>query len=109
VDIRKGDSVEIITGPDRGKRGQVLRAMPKERKVVVEGLNLRKKHSRQQTNTGGGRSLKGGTVEFPAPIHISNVMVICPKCNQPTRVKHLADEGRSVRTCKSCDASLDAK
>jgi large subunit ribosomal protein L24 len=109
VDIKKSDTVEIISGPDRGKRGQVLRAMPKADTVVVEGLNLRKKHSRQQKNTGAGRAIKGGTVEFPAPIHISNVMVICPKCSKPTRVKHLAGGGRSVRTCKSCDASLDAK
>jgi large subunit ribosomal protein L24 len=109
VDIKKGDTVEILAGPDHGKRGVILRAMPSEEKVVIEGLNLRKKHSRQQKNTGSGRSIKGGTVEFPAPIHISNVMLVCPKCGQATRVKHLANEGRSGRICKACDSSLDAK
>lgn len=109
MDIKKGDTVEIISGPDRGKRGLILRAMPKEDTVVVEGLNLRKKHSRQQKSTGAGRSIKGGTLEFPAPVHISNVMLVCPKCSQATRVKRLASEGRSSRMCKSCDSSLDAK
>ncbi len=109
MDIKKGDTVEILAGPDRGKRGQILRAIPADEKVVVEGLNLRKKHSRQQKSTGSGRSIKGGTVEFPAPIHISNVMLVCPKCGKPTRVKHLVSEGRSGRICKSCDSSLDAK
>jgi large subunit ribosomal protein L24 len=107
VDIKKGDTVEILTGSDRGKRGIVLRALPKEDRVVVEGVNLHKKHTRQTTQTGSGSSIKGGLVEFPAPIHISNVMLVCPKCDQATRVTRRAGEERRGRFCKSCDNPLD--
>jgi large subunit ribosomal protein L24 len=107
VDIKKGDTVEILTGSDRGKRGVVLRALPKDSRVVVEGINLRKKHTRQTTQTGSGSSIKGGTVEFPAPIHVSNVMLVCPKCDQATRVTRRAGEERAGRFCKSCDNPLD--
>jgi large subunit ribosomal protein L24 len=108
VDIKKGDTVEIISGPDRGRRGLVLRVVPKEDRVVVEGVNLAKKHTRQNTQTGSGSSIKGGTVEFPAPIHISNVMVVCPKCDQATRVGRRVEDDRRRRYCKSCDSPLDA-
>jgi len=108
VDIKKGDTVEILTGADRGTRGVVLRAMPKEDRLVVEGVNLQKKHSRQTKQTGSGRAIKGGTVEFPAPIHISNVMLVCPKCEKLTRVvRRSGEEGRG-RFCKSCENPLDA-
>jgi large subunit ribosomal protein L24 len=107
VDIKKGDTVEILTGSDRGKRGIVLRALPKEDRVVVEGVNLHKKHTRQTTQTGSGSSIKGGLVEFPAPIHISNIMLVCPKCDQATRVTRRAGEERRGRFCKSCDNPLD--
>jgi large subunit ribosomal protein L24 len=109
VDIKKGDTVEILIGPDRGKRGLVLRTQPKADKLVVEGMNLQKKHSRQQTTTGSGRTMKGGTVEFPAAMHISNVMLVCPKCGKATRITRRAGEERRGRYCKSCDSSLDAK
>jgi len=107
VDIKKGDTVEILSGFDRGKRGIVLRAVPKAERVVVEGINLQKKHTRQTTKTGSGSSIKGGAVEFPAPIHISNVMLVCPKCDQATRVTRRAGEERQGRFCKSCDNPLD--
>jgi large subunit ribosomal protein L24 len=109
VDIKKGDTVEIISGKDKGKRGQILRSLPKEDRVVVEGINLHKKHTRQNKQTGSGRSIKGGTVEFPAPMHISNVMLVCPKCSEATRVSHTQGGAGARRVCKSCGASLDAK
>ncbi len=108
MDIKKGDTVEIISGGDRGKRGIVLRALPKADRVVVEGMNLRKKHTRQTTQTGSGSALKGGTVEFPAPLHVSNVMLVCPKCDKATGVTRRRDDASHRRYCKSCDNPLDA-
>jgi len=108
VDIKKGDTVEILSGSDRGKRGIVLRTLPKEDRVVVEGINLQKKHTRQTAQTGSGGSIKGGSVEFPAPLHVSNVMLVCPKCDQATRVTRRAGEERQGRFCKSCDNPLDS-
>ena len=108
MDIKKGDTVEIISGSDRGKRGVVLRALPKEDRIVVEGINLRKKHTRQTTQTGSGSSIKGGTVEFPAPVHVSNAMLVCPKCDRLTRVTRRTGEEHYRRYCKSCDNPLDA-
>ena len=111
MDIKKGDTVEVISGKakDRGKRGQVLRSLPKSEKIVVEGVNIHKKHTRQQTQTGSGRALQGGTVEFPAPMHHSNVMLVCPKCGKPTRVAHETGGNHGKRVCKACGASMDAK
>jgi len=107
VDIKKGDTVEILIGPDQGKRGVVLRTVPKAERVVVEGINLSKKHTSKNTQTGSGSSIKGGTVEFPAPMHISNVMLVCPKCDKPTRVTRRPGDERRGRYCKSCDSPLD--
>jgi large subunit ribosomal protein L24 len=109
VDIKKGDTVEVISGKDRGKRGLVLRTMPKEDRVVVEGINIRKKHTRQNTTTGSGRSIKGGTVEFPGPLHVSNVMLVCPKCNTPSRLRHMPGGEHGGRVCQSCGATIDVR
>ncbi len=108
MDIKKGDTVEVLSGTDRGTRGVVLHAMPKEERLIVEGVNLQKKHSRQTTQTGSGRAIKGGTVEFPAPIHISNVKLVCPKCEKLTRVVRKSDEKGRARYCKICENPLDA-
>jgi len=108
VKIRKGDTVEIISGreDDKGSRGEVIKVFPDERKVVVQGVNLRKKHQRQvQTQ---GRNMRPGIIEFEAPIHISNVMVVCPKCNEPVRVRVQRDDtGAAQRICKQCGTALD--
>ncbi len=86
VKIRKGDTVEIISGEleEKGKRGEVIRVIPEENRVVVQGVNVRTKHQRQVQSQ--GRTLTPGLVHFEAPIHISNVMLVCPKCSKPTRV-----------------------
>lgn len=105
--IRKGDVVEIISGrlEDKGKRGEVIRVLPKDGRVVVQGVNMRKKHQRQvQTQ---GRPLRPGIIEFEGPIAISNVMVVCPKCDEPTRVGLQREEDRSVRVCKKCQSTID--
>lgn len=82
--IRKGDTVEVISGreQDKGKRGEVIRVIPDEHRVVVQGVNLRKKHQRQ-VQTQGRRNIQPGIIEFEAPIDISNVMLVCPRCDEP--------------------------
>jgi len=107
VKIRKGDLVEVISGrlEDKGKRGQVIRVMPQDGRVVVQGVNMRKKHQRQvQTQ---GRSLSPGIIEFEGSIHISNVMLVCPKCDQPTRVAVQREGDDAARVCKHCQALID--
>jgi len=108
IKIRKGDTVEIISGrrDEVGKQGEVIRVLPDERRVVVQGINLRKKHQKQvQTQT--QRNLRPGIIEFEAPISIANVMVVCPKCDTPTRVGLQRDADVSQRICKNCGALLD--
>ena len=107
VKIRKGDTVEIISGrfEDRGRRGEVIKVLPDARRIVVQGVNLRKKHQQQvQTR---GRTLSPGIIEFEAPISISNVMLVCPVCNQPSRTG-IKRAGQDVqRVCKKCEAEFD--
>jgi large subunit ribosomal protein L24 len=108
VKIRKGDTVEIISGrlEDKGKRGQVIKVLPAERRVVVQGINLRKKHQRE-VQTQGRRALSPGIIEFEAPISISNVMLICPSCSERTRVGVHRSEAGVQRVCKKCQAQFD--
>ena len=107
VKIRKGDTVEIISGrsEDKGKRGEVIRVVPEDSRVVVQGANVRTKHQRQVQNQ--GRTINPGRVRFEAPIHISNVMVVCPKCGKPTRINVQHDGDNIRRVCKHCQASID--
>lgn len=109
VKIRKGDTVELISGrrEDVGSRGEVIKVMPEDHRVVVQGINLRKKHQRQM-QTQAGRNIKPGIVEFEGSLDISNVMLVCPKCDQPTRVGvHRDESGTASRVCKNCGAQLD--
>jgi large subunit ribosomal protein L24 len=101
--IRKNDLVMVIAGKDRGKRGKVLRVIPKTARVVVERINVVKRHTRP-----GGVSKQGGILEKEAPLHVSNVMVVCSRCDGPVRTGHsfLAD-GRKVRVCKQCGEAVD--
>jgi large subunit ribosomal protein L24 len=103
VRIKKNDTVLVISGKDRGKKGKVRRAVPKADRVVVEGLNMIKRHSRARR-----AARQAGIVELEAPIHVSNVMLVCEKCKKPTRVgvKTLED-GRKVRFCRACDEAID--
>ena len=107
VKIRKGDTVEVISGrfQDKGKRGEVIRVIPDEARVVVQGVNMRKKHQRQiQTQ---GRTMSPGIIEFEAPVHISNVMLVCPKCDEATRVGVRREDGEVNRVCKNCGALVE--
>lgn len=95
--IKKDDQILIIKGKDRGKKGKVLDVFPQEGKVMVEGLNLRKKHVRPKKG-----NEKGQVVETPAAIQESNVMVVCPKCSQPSRIGIKITEKKKYRLCKKC-------
>ena len=107
VKIRKGDTVEIISGrsEDKGKRGEVIRVLPEDNRLVVQGVNVRTKHQRQVQAQ--GRTINPGRVRFEAPIHISNVMLVCTKCGKPTRVSIHREGETAQRICKNCSASID--
>jgi len=108
MNIKKGDTVLIITGKDRGKQGTVSRAMPQDNKVIVEGLNIVKKHVRPQ-----GQTRQGGVIEKAMPIHVSNTMLICTECGEPTRVgldrRPMGSDQklRPVRVCKKCHKVIE--
>lgn len=101
--VHKNDMVVVIAGKDKGKRGKVLRIVPEKGGVVVERINMVKRHTRP-----GPTTAQGGIVEKEAPLHISNVMLICSRCDRPVRTGHsfLAD-GRKVRVCKQCGEAMD--
>ncbi len=107
VKIRKDDTVEVISGreADRGKRGKVIKVMPDEGKVVIAGINVRKKHQKQVQSQ--GRTLKPGIIEFEAPMAIGNVMLVCPKCDNAVRVGAEREDGESRRVCKNCGAVIE--
>jgi len=101
--IRKNDTVIVIAGKDRGKKGKVRRTFPKEDRVIVEGLNMIKRHSRARR-----AARQAGIIELEAPIHVSNVMLLCDKCAKPTRVGFdFLDDGKKVRICNSCGEVID--
>jgi large subunit ribosomal protein L24 len=106
--IRKGDTVEIISGrlEDKGRRGEVITVMAEHKRVVVQGVNMRVKHKRQ-TQTQSGRQIKPGRIQFEAPIDISHVMLVCPKCGKPARVGIQRDDAGAHRVCKNCDQLVD--
>jgi len=107
VKIRKGDTVEVISGrlEDKGKRGEVINVILDERRVVVQGVNIRTKHQKQVQ--AGNRQMNPGRVQFEGPVDISNVMLVCPKCSEPTRVAVQRDEEGAHRVCKNCKATID--
>jgi large subunit ribosomal protein L24 len=116
--IRKGDTVHVLAGKDRGKQGRVIEARPSERRVIVENLNVAKRHTkprpiRDSSRMGGTQILPGGIMDKPAPIPVANVMVVCPVCGNPTRVgiaeKEVKGETVRVRVCKreGCGQELD--
>lgn len=103
VKIKKGDTVQVITGKDLGKKGKVLKVDPASKRVVVEGINRVKKHQKPS------RTLpQGGILQIESPLNISNVMLVCTKCQEPTRVgRKVLDNGEKVRTCKKCGEVID--
>jgi len=108
VKIRKGDTVEVISGrlEDKGKRGEVINVILDDRRVVVQGVNIRIKHQKQ-VQTQAGRNMNPGRIQFEGPIDISNVMLVCPKCSEATRVGVQRDDEGAHRVCKNCEATID--
>ena len=101
--IRKNDTVLVITGKDKGKKGKVRFAYPKKELVLVEGVNFIKKHTKAR-----GQVRQAGIIEMEVPIHISNIMLLCDKCNHPTQVGfHFLEDGGKVRVCRSCREVID--
>lgn len=102
--VRKNDSVIVVTGKDRGKKGRVLKVFPKRNRVVVEGVNFVKRHTRPNPRA----NIKGGIVEREASVHASNVQIVCPECGDPTRIgRQILGDGRKVRICRKCDGAVD--
>ena len=104
--IKKGDKVEVIAGKDLGERGEVISVLTDKDRVVVSGVNVGKKHEKAKQM--GNRQIAAQIVEFNAPLHVSNVMIVCPKCDKSVRVGfRFLDDGRKVRFCKNCDSNID--
>lgn len=104
--IKKGDTVIVIAGNDKDATGEVLRAIPDEGRIVVDGVNMRKKAQKPQNV--GGRQTPGGIIEFEAPINVSNVMLVCPQTGEPTRIGIRRDEdGRRIRFSKKSGEDID--
>lgn len=104
--IKKGDTVEVIAGKDLGERGEVISVFPKDNRLVVSGVNIAKKH--EKAKQVGSRQIPAQIVEFNAPLHISNVMLVCPSCDKRVRVGfRFKEDGRKVRFCKQCQADID--
>jgi len=114
--IKKGDLVQILSGKDRGKQGKVLESRPKTGRVVIENLNIVKRHTkprpiRDSSRMGGPTMEPGGVIDMPAPIDVSNVMIVCPGCDRPTRIgvtfKDVKGEKVRVRVCRRADCGQE--
>jgi large subunit ribosomal protein L24 len=102
--IRRNDNVVVTTGKDRGKRGRVLKVVPATNRLIVEGVNFIKRHTKPNPQ----RQIKGGVVEREASVHASNVQLVCPECGKPTRLGHkVLSDGRKVRICRKCEGVVD--
>jgi len=102
--IRKNDNVVVTAGRDSGKRGRVLKVLPARNRLVIEGVNIIKRHTRPNPQ----RNVKGGIVEREASLHASNVQLVCPECGEPTRIgRHVLADGRKVRVCRKCEGVVD--
>ena len=101
--IRKDDTVLVIAGKDRGKKGKVRFAYPKDKLLIIEGINFIKKHSKAK-----GAARQAGIIDIEEPMHVSKVMYVCGKCNKPTRLgSRTLEDGRSVRFCRNCKEVVD--
>ena len=102
--IRKNDNVVVTTGRDSGKKGRVLKVIPGKNRVIVEGVNVIKRHTKPNPQ----RNIKGGIVEREAALHASNVQLVCPECGEVTRIGHkILGDGRKVRICRKCEGVVD--
>jgi large subunit ribosomal protein L24 len=99
--IKKGDTVKVLSGNDKGKTGEVLEVIPKTQKIIVKGVNIRKKHVKPRK-----QGDEGGIIPVECAIHSAKVNVVCPKCGKVTRIGYAEEKGEKVRVCKKCNAKL---
>ena len=99
--IKKGDTVQVLSGNDKGKKGEVLEVMPKDSKIVVKGVNVRKKHIKPRK-----QGEEGGIISLECAVLASKVNVVCPKCGKATRIGYSEEKGEKVRVCKKCGAKI---
>src|SRR5688500_6945669 len=105
--VKKGDEVLVLAGRSLGERGRIKSVEHARQRARVEGANMVTKHQKQQGGPQGGARQQGGRIDKAAPIHLSNLMIVCPNCSKPTRVAHKQAEGRWERACKNCSESLE--
>lgn len=103
LSIRKGDKVAVIAGKDKGKEGRVIATFPVKERVLVENVAIAKKATRPTAQNPQG----GGILEIEMPVHVSNVMLVCPKCSRPTRISRKRVDGTRIRVCKKCGNDID--
>jgi len=101
MNIKKGDTIYIISGKDRGKTGTVDKVFPEKNKILVAGVNIVKKHAKPTK-----KNPKGGTVDWPLPFDVSNAMIVCQKCNKATRIKYMFINNKKTRMCSRCSSSI---
>ena len=101
MNIKRDDKVIVLSGKDKGKKGKVLSVDPESRKVIVEGVNVASRHQKPRK-----QGEEGGIIKKETPIYSSKVMTVCPKCGKPTRVAHKLENGKNVRVCKKCGATM---
>ena len=105
VKIRKGDTVKVLAGKDKGKEGEVIKVLPSKGRLLVQNINVSKKAMRAHPQ----KSPQGGIVEMPAPLDVSNVKLVCPRCSKPAKVSYQKDvEGKTSRKCRKCGELIDA-
>ena len=102
MNVKKGDTVVVISGKDKGKKGKILVSYPTNERVVVQNANMITKHVKPRR-----QGEPGGRIEKEGTIHVSNVKIVCPKCDQPTRIGHKVENGKKVRICKKCGKEID--
>ena len=97
--VKKDDTIVVITGKDKGKKGKIRQVLPKDESVIIEGVNIIKRHMKPR-----GQARQAGIIESEAPLHISKVMIVCPKCNKPVRLKaKVSEDGKRMRVCSKCN------
>ncbi len=102
--VRRGDSVRVMTGKDRGKEGRILAVFPSDQRIIIEGVNMMKRHLKLRAARGRSGQ-EGGIISKEAPVHVSNVQIVCPTCG-PTRVGYKVGDGTKTRVCRKCGGEL---
>lgn len=100
--VKKGDTVQILSGKDKGKQGKIITALPRAGKVIVEGINKVKRHTKP-----GLKAPNGGIIAKEMPLHVCKVQLVCPACNKPTRIAHKQLNGKNARVCKKCGEVIE--